>query len=411
MQADTVRDNGEIHSPYTFDIPHAFIYNNSRYPEPVFCGPYLEMVRLFARMHHYQLFLDPVESVPKKSSLKQDIASGLYNLSLNGVTIRPDGSEEFSSVLRYSYPLELVRICVMVPLAPELPKWVYMVWPLGRYIWMSIVLGTFYVALLLKYVHWREPGSATKSFTRNMLQAMAFLMFSPNMNMNLKLKHATLRVITFYTLLFLLGFILTNYHISHLTAFDMKPVFLRRIDSWSDLIGSRLRIIIPDSLLEELRLQPVDYQTLLASPPRSFAYVVTMDAWQFFNRQQRVLIQPYFHLSQVCFGGLHTALPMGINSSFAEPLDDFILNVWASGLWNYWEEVAFYYARRGGYAKIFLDTYPVEPLDLEFFLTGWIVLALGLPISSLVYGLEVFIHRWKERRRRAEYDRFECYDG
>ncbi|XP_016988121.1 uncharacterized protein LOC108050774 [Drosophila rhopaloa] len=406
MLVDTDLATGVIRSPYSFDIPHAFIFNESNHLGPIFCGPYMEIVKHFAKAQHYKLLLDPVESLPKKSVMEQSIAAGLYNLSLHGVTIRPDSVGDLSSVMRHSYPLELMTNCVMVPLAPELPKWMYMVWPLGRYIWTCLFFGTFYVALLLRYVHWREPGNATRSFTRNVLHAMAILMFSPNMNMTVKLKHASLRVIVFYTLLFILGFILTNYHLSHMTAFDMKPVFLRPIDTWSDLIHSKLRIVIHDSLLEELRWVP-DYQALLASPSRSYAYVVTQDAWLFFNRQQKVLIQPYFHLSKVCFGGLFNALPLGSDASFGATLDHFILNVWQAGLWNHWEEIAFRYAKRAGYAKVFLDTYPVESLNLEFFNTAWIVLVLGIPISSVVYCLELFIHR--QRERRLQYERFECY--
>nr|XP_016927388.1 uncharacterized protein LOC108008110 [Drosophila suzukii] len=406
MLLDTDLASGVIRSPYSFDIPHAFIFNESEFLEPIYCGPYMEIVKHFAETYHYRLLLDPVESLPKKSVVEEDIGIGVYNISLHGVTMRPDKIGDFSEATRHSYPLEMMTNCVMVPLAPELPKWMYMVWPLGRYIWTCLFLGTFYVALLLRFVHWREPGNATRSFTRNVLHAMALLMFSPNMNMTVKLKHASLRVIIFYTLLFVLGFILTNYHLSHMTAFDMKPVFLRPIDTWSDLIHSKLRIVIHDSLLEELRWLP-DYQALLASPSRAYAYVVTQDAWLFFNRQQRVLIQPYFHLTKVCFGGLFNALPMGSNASFADSLDRFILNVWQAGLWNYWEELAFRYAKQAGYAKVFLDTYPVEPLNLEFFNTAWVVLVLGIPISSLVYCLELYIHR--RQARRPQYERFECY--
>ncbi|KAI8038831.1 uncharacterized protein LOC128254857 [Drosophila gunungcola] len=263
MLVDTDLATGVIRSPYSFDMPHAFIFNESQHREPIFCGSYMEMVKHFARAQHYQLLLDPVDSLPKKSVLEKSLASGVYNLSLHGVTMRPDIIGEPPSVTGYSYPLEMMTNCVMVPLAPELPKWMYMVWPLGRYIWTCLFVGTFYVALLLRYVHWREPGNATRSITRNVLHAMAILMFSPNMNMTVKLKHASLRVIVFYTLLFVLGFILTNYHLSHMTAFDMKPVFLRPIDTWSDLIHSRLRIIIHDTLLEELRWLPVVNTTSL----------------------------------------------------------------------------------------------------------------------------------------------------
>ncbi|XP_039228970.1 LOW QUALITY PROTEIN: uncharacterized protein LOC6530924 [Drosophila yakuba] len=235
MLLDTDLASGVIRSPYSFDIPHAFIFNESQFVEPKFCGPYMEIVKHFAQVYHYKLFLDTLDSLPKKSVVEQDIIHGKYNLSLHGVIIRPETTTDFTTdATKHSYPLELMTNCVMVPLAPELPKWMYLVWPLGRYIWSCLFLGTFYVALLLRYVHWREPGKATRSYTRNVLHAMALLMFSPNMNMSVKLKHASLRVITFYTLLYVFGFILTNYHISHMTAFDMKPVFLRPIDTWSD---------------------------------------------------------------------------------------------------------------------------------------------------------------------------------
>ncbi|XP_034651284.1 uncharacterized protein LOC117890500 [Drosophila subobscura] len=399
---------GSILSPYSFDIPHAFVYNDSPSAEQLFCGPYLEMAMNFAEVNRYRLLLDELESLPKKSAIEQDIVNGQYDISIHGVLIRPVKEEKFAEEMRYSYPLELMMNCVMVPLDPELPKWMYVVWPLGKYIWTSLFLGIFYVAFLLRYLHWRETAQATRSYTRNMLQAMAILMFSPNMNMNLRLSQATLRVNLFYTLLFTLGFILSNYHSSHMTAYDMKPVFTRPIDSWADLIISRLPIILPESLLEELRSLPIDYQALLASPSRSYAYVVTQDTWKFFNRQQRVLIQPHFRLSSVCFGGLYNAIPMRRNATFALQLDRFILYAWQAGLWNYWEDVAFRYAVRGGYAQIFLDTYPVEPLDLQFFTTAWLVLVVGFPVSFLAWCIEICMHR--RYARRVHYDRFECYD-
>ncbi|KAI8038571.1 hypothetical protein M5D96_008478 [Drosophila gunungcola] len=121
----------------------------------------------------------------------------------------------------------------------------------------------------------------------------------------------------------------------------------------------------------------------------------------FYNRQQKVLIQPYFHLSQVCFGGLFNALPLGPNASFGPALDHFILNAWQAGLWSYWEEIGFRYAKRAGYARVFLDTYPVEPLNLEFFNTAWIVLALGIPISSFGWNMQYVLNMLSPFARMA----------
>ncbi|KAH8298460.1 hypothetical protein KR044_004035, partial [Drosophila immigrans] len=385
-----------IRSPFSTDIPHAFIYNDTRRAMSFYRGPYVESMQSFAQVFHYDLQMEHIDSLPKKRDLQEQIADGIYNVSLHGVLIRTL-LDDPSNITQYSYPLEVMRNCVMVPLAPELPKWMYMVWPLGRYVWTTLFVSIFYVAFLLRYVHWEE--TITRSYTRNLLHAMAILMYSPNMNMPVRMIHVPVRVLVFYTLLYTQGFILSNYHISHMTSFDMKPVFVRPINTWADLIDSKVRIIIPDTLLEEIHSLP-GLDNLLTAPPRSFAYVVTQDAWDFFNRQQEVLIQPYFHMSQVCFNGLFNAFPMQKDAQFAAALDRFMLYVRQAGLWGYWEDMAFIYAVRANYAQVFLDTYPVEPLNLEFFNTAWIVIVVGLPISLIVYLLEYLWWRCTAKQRR-----------
>lgn len=244
-----------LNSPFSMDIPHAFIYKDPKQRQTLYNGPYIKTIQSFADTFHYRLQLHSIESLPKKTELLNRIASSEYNVSLHGVVIRPPWDEPMHNVTQYSYPLEVMQNCVMVPLPPELPKWQYMLWPLGRYVWATLFVGIFYVAFLLRYVHWRE--TITRSYTRNLLHAMAILMYSPNMNMQVRLNQASLRVLIFYTLLYVQGFIVSNYHISHMTSFDMKPVFVKPINTWSDLIESKVRIIIPDTLLEELRFLPV----------------------------------------------------------------------------------------------------------------------------------------------------------
>lgn len=403
-----MQDN--IYTPFSSEIPLAFIYTDEVTGETLYCGPYLRSLETFAERFDYKLQLEHVENMTKKSLLLQQIAQGEYNTSVHGVGIRSTLEDPTSSITAYSYPIEVTKYCVMVPLAPELPKWMYMVWPLGKYVWATLFLAIFYVALLLRYVHHGE--AASRSYTRNLLHAMGIIMYSPNMNMPVQLYQPPFRMLIFYTLLYTQGFILSNYHISHMTSFDMKPVFVKPIDTWSDLIESRVRIIIPDTLLEELRTLPVvnisaldaqfeprefhDFQQLMVNPSREYAYVVTQNAWDFWNRQQSVLIQPYFHMSRVCFGGLFNAFPLQRDAPFADQLDRTMLYIRESGLWDYWEDMAFVFALRANLAKIFLDTYPVEPLNLEFFSTAWIVIIGGLPLCSVVYCLEHLWSRWMD---------------
>lgn len=398
-----------ITSPFSKDIPNAFYYFDHIRNRSYFTGPHIKAMQSFAKMFQYDLQLDWVDNLPRRRVILLQIAQGKYNMSLHGALIRPIKDDMLASLTENSYPFEMLRNCVMIPLPPELPKWQYVVWPLGRYVWTTLFVGIFYVAFLLRYVHWRE--TITRSYSRNLLNAFAILMNSPNMNM-VRLNGTSLPVMIFYTLLWGLGFILSNYHISHMTTFDMKPVFVKRIQSWDELIESKLRIIIPDILLDDLRLatsvdvtplepqfQPLDwhaFQDMITDPPREYAYVITDDVWDFTERQQSVLIQPYFAMSDVCFGNLLNAFPMRRNSSFSRRLHRFMIRVQEVGLWNHWEEMAFVYAVRAGFARIYMDTYFVEPLNMEFFTAGWIVLAVGIPSCILGFVLELL---WYQRKR------------
>lgn len=408
-----------ITSPFSKDIPNAFKYFDHIRNKSYYAGPHIKAMQAFTELFQYDLELEMVDNLPRRRVILLQIAMGQYNMSLHGVFVRPIKDDFLTNFTENSYPFEMLKSCVMIPLPPELPKWQYVLWPLGRYVWTLLFVLMFYVAFLLRYVHWRQ--TVTRSYSRNLLNALAIVSNSPNMNM-VNLNHTSVPIMVFYILLWGLAFILTNYHISHMTTFDMKPVFVKRIHSWDDLIQSKLRIIIPDILLADLReyatsvdIAPLEpqfeirdwhsYQNMLIDPPREFAYVITEDVWDFTQRQQEVLIQPYWAMSDVCFGSLFNAFPMRRNSAFASRLHRFMVNVQEVGLWDYWEDIAFLYALRAGFAQIYLDTYPVVPLNLEFFTAAWIVLALCIPICILSFGLELLWYQRKHilKRWRCRY--------
>jgi len=53
MLLDTDLASGVIRSPYSFDIPHAFIFNESEFLEPIYCGPYAFLVNGEAKINNW----------------------------------------------------------------------------------------------------------------------------------------------------------------------------------------------------------------------------------------------------------------------------------------------------------------------------------------------------------------------
>ncbi|XP_017487540.1 PREDICTED: uncharacterized protein LOC108375901 [Rhagoletis zephyria] len=366
-----------LSTPFFDDMPRAFLLDNDNLSDSTaLFGPYAQIIWNFADKHQMQLAWNR-DLIEINSEILQRIDCGEYNLSMNGATI----VKPIPPNVQFSYPLYWTKSCIMIPLEDELPKYWYIIWPFGRYIYMCILFGIIYVAILMKYVEYpTNEHRPTRSITRNILYSSAILMYGSNMNV--RLKNAQVRVLIFYALLFVLGFILAAYHSPYLTGYNMKPIFMPPINTIEGLTEANIKL------------------------NRSYAYVITEYQWKFFNRQQRVLIQPYFHLSNICFGTVFKAIPVQRDAVWYDALNLFILITQESGLWEQWEERAFFAAVSAKYAEIFTDTYPLEALNLRYFLIAWIVLGSGLLLSCFAFALEYYSKKRNSVKEETSYNRF-----
>ncbi|CAD7011915.1 unnamed protein product [Ceratitis capitata] len=219
-----------LRTPFYDDVPRAYVRNGQNISDATLFGPYAQTIWNFANRHH--MILECNRDLSENySEIYERIHNGEYNLAMNGATL----VNHVTLNVRFSYPLYWVKNCVMVPLEDELPKYWYIVWPFGRYIYMCILFGIFYIAFLMN---------------------SAIIMFSSNMNV--QLKNAHVRVLFFYMLLFVFGFILAAYHAPYLTAYNMKPVFVPPINTVDDLLNANIRVLITLSDFAEIKHSGVE---------------------------------------------------------------------------------------------------------------------------------------------------------
>lgn len=242
-----------LRTPFYDDVPRAFVRSGENISDSTLFGPYAQTIWNFANRH--QMFLEINRDLSENySETYERIHNGEYNLAMNGATL----VNHLKFNVQFSYPLYWVKNCIMVPLEDELPKYWYIVWPFGRYIYACLLFGIFYIAILMRYIEY--PTNATKptrSITRNILHSSAIIMFSSNMNVQLKNAHT--RVLFFYMLLFVFGFILAAYHAPYLTAYNMKPVFVPPINTVDDLLSANINVLITLTDFAEIKHNSVEH--------------------------------------------------------------------------------------------------------------------------------------------------------
>lgn len=391
-----------LRTPFYQNIPQAFRYEDIK-GDIHFAGAYAQTIKHFAKYQRYDFQFVALENV-KVSHIQRGIQQGIYNISMHAV-----GYKNLFANISFSYPVEWSRVCIMVPAEDELPRYWYVVWPFGPYIWTIICISVVYIAILMRFL--KHP---TANFVTNLLTSLAVVLNCSNMN--LKLVNTGRRLQFFYTLLFLMGFVLNSYYCCYLTVYNMRPVFQPFLRTADDLLKANRLVWVPSNILEELRNNP--YENLTRIEPmiveksqlevsekmqnfsRHYAYMVTQNDWIFMGKLQRNLIQPLFQLSDMCSANKFNTFPIPYHAKFSHDLDFFILLVQQSGLWDFWQEEAFMAAIQSKYYRILQDAYPIDPLNLYYYRFAWIVLFGGSILASICVVVEVIVHNYRSRVKR-----------
>lgn len=243
--------------------------------------------------------------------------------------------------------------------------------------------------------------------SNNLLYSLAMAQYSANMHLDKA--NSSLRLTVFYLLLIILGFILSSYYCSYLTAYNMRPIFQPHMKTIDDLLHANVKVVATPPNLEALRnnryvdlsrLEPLfeenhPYEMIakFKSLDRSYAYLISQDEWNFINMLQMSLIQPLYQLSDICFGDVFIAYPITRDWHMTNTLNLFILFVKEAGLWDQWLEEASMAAVRNNYYKPYRDDYPFVALNIDSFRIAWILLCSGLLLSGICWLSECCSHR------------------
>ncbi|XP_055846640.1 uncharacterized protein LOC129912441 [Episyrphus balteatus] len=391
-----------IETPFTEDVPRVFFYTQNGKQHLV--GRNANIIMLFAKhmnitlVKTYQPNMDLNMILNQLPDKKSELSFHSYSMF-------------FLNDFGWSYPLDMVYFCVMLPFHVGVPKNQYFVTAFDWGTWLAIAFSVLFIAVLMKFV---DPRLSTiqdnDAGMRYFFRSLALMTYSSNMSA--RMISPNIRQFVFFGLVFLLAFILSCFYSTFLTSFCTEKVYRRPIETVEGLSRANLRIMIIDYELGTAQqyshfgdqflqlLYPVPYFEVIKRRDNfdyNFAYTIQHDRWFYLHKQQRGLKHPMFRLSNICFGPHYLVFPLRENSHLQPYLFDFFLRVVQAGLDSYWEEEAFRLAVAMNHSKVLVDrTVFVQPLNLDYFqyvFAGWLV---GLGISTVNFIDELF------RKRRLQ---------
>ncbi|XP_073811928.1 uncharacterized protein [Musca autumnalis] len=295
-----------------------------------------------------------------------------------------------------SYPIGINDWCIMVPYLNRTPDHLFLQMSFRPYAWYLIIFSVFYITLGI----WICSPSGKRDLSLTFVQAICSLLQIPPLRV---LTIPTARIRFIFIILFILGFITTNWYVCKMASFLTASQDPPQINTIADVIQAKLPIMIMAYEYQVVKTYnyPQAFMDLIinASKPQmdihrdrlntTYGYSTQTDRWNFANRQQMYLRKPLFRLSDICIGPYYHIYPIQKDSHLALPLQTFILLASDVGLIDHWEKEAFADALHLDYVHMIIVDETLPPLSLSFFRPILFLWGIGVLLSVVIFGFEI----------------------
>ncbi|XP_061387967.1 uncharacterized protein LOC133323026 [Musca vetustissima] len=391
----------QIKATAQYDPPRVFerIECKGRKRQPL-SGYVANIFRAFLKEYNASLYLRYY--VPNKTldivEILQQINQGDVELSVNPYVPHKG--------IQLSYPIRMLRRCIVVPSAKELEKYKYFIMPFDMDVWLCF-LGSWVWLSLTRLLNWtsthRRCHCNHLDVGRTFLEVFRILTFLPVPG-NCCSKSVRWYHLSWFVQVIPLAFILSNLYLASLTSFFSGLTFRSQISTLDELVKRNLAIDTIDydipSILENRGL-PKGFTDILK--PRSatdllpeilelkpsLTFSALIDRIQFVLNQEKHLLKPTKHVVEECINTVPFGFVMPPHSQFELPLNRFLMRCAAAGLIEKWARDSIDDGYCTGMLTLSKSDFQVaRPLLLEHFQFGWYVLGGGYTLSLLAFVLE-----------------------
>ncbi|XP_055854511.1 uncharacterized protein LOC129918162 [Episyrphus balteatus] len=385
------------------------IFSKNKKGELIINGYVAHFLEALAKKHNITLIRSIINYTHTSNQLRELVRNGSVDISA-AVTypIKP-----FS---QWTYPLEFINWCMMLPIEPSIPRYDIFL-EVFRPETVLITMVTIILLSAILEISKLQAGRKTKLqgfiVNDNCLRGALGQPF-------IELRKAPLRIKLIYLQICLLGIIITTSYNSYLQTYVTSPPTVAKINSFDDLLKTNIKIImLKEEFVELIKSDPRFGNKYLKifyleenftrfvmkrdSLDTKLAYPVPQVKWVTVKEQQKMFTKPLFRQpEEMCFFDFFPAnFPIDENSIFMDVINFLILEVQSSGLLEYWNRHCFNELIDSGRIKLEdlsgkkVDFVPMQADHLRLIWKGW---SGGLFVASLCFLGEILIFRWKQRR-------------
>ncbi|XP_075167996.1 uncharacterized protein LOC142240181 [Haematobia irritans] len=344
-------------------------------------------VATFAKRYKATLFIIPPLKLGHTlyyQELVNKTSEGLLDIS---ASLAPyENSTEKLRNVHYSYPLELLDLCFMIPLPRLMAANKIFMYIIDKYVIVVIPILVFAYGLLFTIAtHRTAKGLSLVNILLNDKSIRVLLGQSFVMPRKPSLFMQYISFLFCYT-----SMIMYTTYEAYLQSNLIHPPLEQRVQTYNDMrkVGLKVatsvlgRDMIESSLYIEYRdllVPQISYDAFMKlrdSMDTRYAYPVTHSRWKVFSEQQRLFRRKLFYYSenqcirrQTLFG-----IPMQQKLPYKTLFDQHIMNLWETGFIQYWVENSFYTMVRLNYSKFedLIVTTKIHKLDVLIYIVYFI---------------------------------------
>ncbi|CAD7090368.1 unnamed protein product [Hermetia illucens] len=312
--------------------------------------------------------------------------------------------------IMFTVPVISSQYSFLVPFSKSVPPSAYITLPFNLDVWALVAVITIFISSAVYLHNWiLENSSDFMRVLYNTMLGIASQSIPQESFTSWRYRYIRIHLIT-------IGFILTNLYLAYLSSFLTTQVYEPQLKSYKDIRDRGQKLLAVNfhyDYFEQRNLTP-DYSdeiVTLINRETYLSIIFTMNGTYGIGlpEEEKALIEFYQrNLKRPVFFDPSLEFPVAMpgtlvrkNSTFLVHLNNFILNLWASGLLNYWRKVHGLETIRLKFRAKVERTDSPKKLSLEHIEFILQFLFCGLMFATLSFLMEllvVYIQKTKQRK-------------
>lgn len=327
-----------------------------------------------------------------------DVAYGRADIASNGRYYKPS----WLDVIQYTYPVDKDDLCMIVPKAGRVPKYLSYLRPFTNSMWAATM-----ASLPIAIVIWRLIMKGSRSVELDV--------FGSFLSVSLASHPCTCRERIFYLSWLLYGIVVTNAFQGSLTSYLTLPMFLPDIDTMEELYTSGIDPLgfpgfehyLPfdpeeDDFYSKIykKIKVIDVTTHWDSPEGAetddqrfrTATITDKYAAEFMVKQLENVQDgsPVLHLMEECLMESYVMYEVHRFCPYLRRFDHLLLRMFEAGLFNQWTKDTVFEKLAKGELSQPDSRRRLEKINMDDLQGAFYLWAVGLLTSSLCFFVELF---------------------